>query len=57
MDIRTVIRELEKHVKTRAATAAEQIAIISRAQGLTRDERHIAILSIVKNRIRRQAAR
>ena len=52
MNIRTEIREIEKHVKAIAATKDEQIAILSKAQSLTIDnERSLAILAVVKNRI------
>jgi len=52
MSITKEIREIEKHVKSIASTQAEQIAILSKAQGMTADnERNIAILAIVKNRI------
>ena len=52
MSIRTEVREIEKHIKSMApASKAAQIAIISKAQGLTRDEHSITVLAIVKNRI------
>ena len=52
MNIRTEIREIEKHVKAIAATKDEQIAILSKAQSLTIDnERNLAILAVIKNRI------
>ena len=56
MNIRTEIREIEKHIKAIAATKDEQIAILSKAQSLTIDnERNLAILSIIKRRIIRSA--
>ena len=56
MNIRTEIREIEKHVKAIAATKDEQIAILSKAQSLTIDsERNLAILAVVKNRIINEA--
>ena len=56
MNIRTEIREIEKHIKAIAATKDEQIAILSKAQSLTIDnERNLAILAVVKNRIINEA--
>ena len=52
MNIRTEIREIEKHVKSIAPTKEEQIAVLSKAQSLTiGNEHNLAILSIVKRRI------
>ena len=52
MNIRTEIREVEKHIKSIASTKAEQIAIISKAQSMTADNEHnIAVLAVVKKRI------
>lgn len=52
MDIRTEVRETEKHIKSLSGDKAEQIAIISKAQSLTLDNEHnITVLAIVKNRI------
>lgn len=53
MNIRTEVREIEKHIKAMTeSTKAEKIAIISRAQGLAADNEHaITVLAIVKNRI------
>ena len=52
MEIRTEVREVEKHIKSLASTKAEQIAIISKAQSMTLDNEHnITVLAIVKNRI------
>lgn len=53
MEIRTEVREVEKHIKSMAPLSkAAQIAIISKAQSLTIDNEHnIAVLAIVKNRI------
>ncbi len=52
MNIRTEIREIEKHVKSMTSDKAEQIAIISKAQSLTLDNEHnLAVLIVVKNRI------
>jgi len=56
MNIRTEVREIEKHINNlSASTKAEKIAIISRAQSLAAgDEHSITVLAIVKNRIIRQ---
>ena len=52
--MRQTIREIEAHAKTITNDKAEQIAIVSKAQGLTIDnEYHLAILIIVKRRITR----
>lgn len=52
--MRQAIREIETHIKTMTSDKAEQIAIVSKAQGLTIDnEYHLAILIIVKRRIMR----
>lgn len=53
MQIGTEVRTLEAHVKAMAPLSkSAQIAIISKAQGmLIGDERNIAVLAIVKNRI------
>ena len=53
MNIRTEVREIEKHIKNlSASTKEEKISIISRAQGLAgKDEHSITVLAIVKNRI------
>ena len=56
MNIRTEIREIEKHIKAIAATKDGQIAILSKAQSLTIDnERNLAILAVVKSRIINEA--
>ena len=56
MNIRTEIREIEKHIKQSIPTKEEQIAVLSKAQSLTLDnERNLAILSIIKRRIIRSA--
>ena len=55
MNIRTEVREVEKHIKSLASTKAEQIAIISKAQSMTTDNEHnLTVLAIVKNRIIRE---
>lgn len=52
MNIRTEIREVEKHIKAMTSDKAEQVAIISKAQSVTADNEHnIAVLAVVKNRI------
>ena len=51
MSIRTEIRQIEQHAKQLGSTKAEQIAIITKAQGLTKDERSLTILAIAKRRI------
>ena len=51
MSIRTEVRELEQHIRLLASTKAEQVAIISMAQGLTKDEYHLAVMAMVKRRI------
>lgn len=51
MDIRTEVREVETHIKSLSGDKAEQIAIISKAQGMTKDEHSLTVLVIVKNRI------
>ena len=53
MNIRTEVREIEKHINNlSASTKAEKIAIISRAQSLAASDEHsIIVLAIVKNRI------
>jgi hypothetical protein len=52
MNIRTEIREVEKHIKTLASTKEEQIKIASKAQSMTTDNEHnLTVLAIVKNRI------
>ena len=52
MNIRTEIREIEKHIKSMTSDKNEQIAIISKAQSMTLDNEHnITVLVIVKNRI------
>ena len=51
MEIRTEVRAIEAHIKTLAATQAEQVAIISKAQSLIVDEHAITVLALVKNRI------
>ena len=52
MNIRTEVRETEKHIKSMTNDKAEQIAVISKAQSLTLDNEHnIIVLAIVKNRI------
>ena len=52
MNIRTEIREIEKHIKSAIPTKEEQIEVLSKAQSLTIDnERNLAILSIIKRRI------
>ena len=52
--MKQTIREIEAHVKAMTNDKAEQIAIVSKAQGLTIDnEYHLAILIIVKRRITR----
>ena len=51
MNIRTEIREIEKHIKTLSSNKAEQIAIISKAQSMTKDEHSLAVLGIAKRRI------
>lgn len=55
MTITKLIRETEAHVKTLAATKAEQIAILSKAQSLViGDEYHLAVLAFAKSRIIKQ---
>ena len=52
MNIRTEVREVEKHIKAMTPSPAAQIAIISKAQSMvTNDEHSLAVLAIVKNRI------
>lgn len=52
MSIRTEIREVEKHIKSMTNDKMTQIHIISKAQSLDiKNERTIAVLAIVKNRI------
>jgi hypothetical protein len=52
MNIRTEIREVEKHIKSLSGDKSEQIAIISKAQSMTTDNEHnLTVLAIVKNRI------
>ena len=57
MNIRTEIREIEKHLKTQDSTKEGQLKIASVTQGMaaegkfTDNERTIKILAIVKNRI------
>ncbi len=52
MNIRTEVREIEKHIKAMTSDKSEQIAIISKAQSMTLDNEHyITVLAIVKNRI------
>lgn len=52
MNIRTEVREVEKHIQEMTTDKIEQIAIISKAQGMTIDNEHnLAVLAIVKNRI------
>lgn len=51
MQIKTEIREIEKHIKSLTSDKAEQIAIISKAQSLTKDEHGITVLAIAKKRI------
>ena len=56
MKITNEVRELEAHVKSLSTDKAEQIAIISKAQGMAAqsgNEYGIAVLSVVKNRIRK----
>lgn len=56
MNIRTEIREVEKHIKSIASTKSDQIAVISKAQSLTIDNEHnLTVLAIVKNRIIRES--
>jgi hypothetical protein len=54
MNIRDEIRQIESHVKQLAATKAEQIAMISKAQSMVTSDYQMAILMIVKRRILRQ---
>ena len=57
MNIRTEIRELEKHLKSISSSTAARIAIISFAQAqVVNDERSLAILSVMKRRILREGA-
>jgi hypothetical protein len=55
MNIRTEIRKTEKHIKSMTSDKNEQIAIISKAQGMVGNvkdaERYITILAIAKKRI------
>ena len=57
MNIRTEIREIEKHLKSLDSTKEGQLKIASVTQGMAADgkftdnERTIKILAIVKNRI------
>jgi hypothetical protein len=52
MEIRTEVRELEKHIASMTSDKNEQITIISKAQSLTlENEYNISVLAIVKNRI------
>lgn len=53
MNIRTEVREIEKHINAMTeSTKDEKIAVISRAQSLAADNEHaIKVLAIVKNRI------
>ena len=51
MTISAEIREIEKHVKSLASEKETQVAIVSKAQSMSNDEREISILAIVKNRI------
>jgi len=52
MNIRTEVREVEKHIKSMTSDKAEQIAIISKAQSLTLDNEHnLTVYAIIKNRI------
>jgi hypothetical protein len=51
---RQKVRASENHVKSMTASTKEQIAIISKAQGLNVDEYSISVMAVVKNRIIRQ---
>ena len=51
MDIRTEVREIEKHTQAMTSDKAEQIAVMSKAQGLTKDEHSITVLAIAKMRV------
>jgi len=52
MNIRTEIREIEKHIKSMTSDKNEQIAIISKAQSMTIDNEHnLMVLAIAKRRI------
>ena len=52
MKIRTEVREIEKHAKLIAPEGkAVQIAYLSMAQSLTKDEHAITVLALAKNRI------
>ena len=52
MNIRTEIREIEKHFKSMTSDKNEQIAIISKAQSMTLDNEHnLMVLAIAKRRI------
>ena len=56
MNIRTEVREIEKHInRMTASTKEEKIAILSKAHSLAVGNEHaITVLAIVKNRIIRQ---
>jgi hypothetical protein len=54
MNIRDEVRQLESHIKQLAATKAERVAIISKAQSMVTSDYQMAILVIVKRRILRQ---
>ena len=51
MIIRTEVREIDKHIRLLASTRVKKIAIISMAQGRTKDEHHLAVMALVKRRI------
>jgi hypothetical protein len=52
MNIRTEVREIEKHIRSLTSDKAEQVAIISKAQSLTIDNEHnLTVLAIAKKRI------
>jgi len=55
MNIRTEIREIEKHIKSMTSDKNEQIAIISKAQGMVGNvkdaEHYITVMAIAKKRI------
>jgi hypothetical protein len=56
MNIRTEVRDMQKHIEGMAPLSKiAQIAIISKAQGMTKDEHSITVLALVKNRIIRNA--
>lgn len=55
-EIKTTVRELEDHINTITTDKNEQVAIISKAQGMTiENEANLTALAIVKNRIIRAA--